>query len=160
MPHQRGFTLVGGVEPLYRGHQDTDIASRGAQRQAPELQGDQGKNLGIRRRGISAVKNLESHLNILIGPVGVMLLTPKDLARISITRRLRPMRHMHLHHRNREIRSQHLLAIQGVAGDIGTGPNVFPVKIKQRFGGLQERRFDSQSTCALKQRAQARRRCG
>ena len=91
---------------------------------------------GIGRRRVDTGKDLKANLDIVVGAVRVMLLSPKDLSRIGIARRLGPMGHMHLHHRYGEIGAQHLLSAQRVRCHIGPRTDVLAVEVQQRVGRL------------------------
>ena len=105
MAHKRGAACFGRGKPPHGGHENADIPRRRTKLQPGQSFLDLGKHLGIRGCDIVPVKNLIADLQIFVRPVLVEFLTAEHLARIGIARRFRPLGHVHLHHRNGEIRA-------------------------------------------------------
>ncbi len=61
----------------------------------------------------------------------------ENFAHVAVTRWLRPVRHMALHHGHGEIGPQHHFAAIGVMRDIGPRADIFAIEIKQRISRQQ-----------------------
>ena len=114
MTRQRAFAPLCGVQPGHRRSQNANVARGGAQLHAFKCVLHHRKHFGVTRRRVLAVKHLIADLHIFIGARRIIFLPPENFTRIGITRRFRPMGHMHLHHRHREIGPQHLFAAQRI----------------------------------------------
>ena len=129
MPQQSRLASVRCLQSANRGHQDADVPRHRAQVQPRQQVAEQRKHLGIRRLGRGSVEHLIPHLKVFRRPTRAAHLLAEDLTQIGIPRRLRPMRHVRLHHGNSEVRPQHHLAAHRVVRHIGPRPDVFAIKV-------------------------------
>ena len=117
---------------------------------------EQGEHLGIRRLGGGAVEDLIPHLQVFAAPGPSAVLLAEHLAQIGIARRVRPVRHVRLHHRHGEVGAQHHLAPERVMRDIGPRADILAVKVQQGLGGLQDIGLDRHRARRAERRANRR----
>ena len=141
VPPERRLARRAGVERVDRRQHQPEVAGDELDRRIAERLGDQPQHLGVVRRRIAGLEDLEARLQVLARPVRAELLPPPDRPAIDVARRLGAGVHVQPHDRHGEVGAQHHLRPL-VAGDEGARPDVLAVEVEQHVGRLQRRRLD------------------
>ena len=129
------------AERVDRREHQADVAGDELDRRVAERRDDQPQHLGVVRRRVAGLEDLEARLQVLPRPVRARLLPPPDRPAVDVARRLGAGVHVQPHDRHGEVGAQHHLRAL-VAGDEGAGADVLAVEVEQHVGGLQRRRLD------------------
>ncbi len=159
---------VAGVERVDRRQHQAEVAGDEVDRGVAERRDDQRQHLGVVRRRVAGLEDLEAGLQVLPRPVGAEVLPPPDRAAVDVARGLGAGVHVQADDRDGEVRAEHHLGAL-VAGDEGAGADVLAVEVEEHVGGLQRRGLDAHGAgasrgrrgCAPPRRraARGRRRC-